>query len=197
MTHRLPNIETPRLLLRGLQKGDEDFLIQLDTDPLVMRYIHRGPLSGGQAANWARLQVDADTSPRAWKVVGKWIVELQASGTRIGWVDVSKLSLSGEDFRSVGYEFAPAFWGRGYAVEAVAAVVCDLFVRLEEPGVVAFSRPDNERSIRLLRKIGFRRLGKQVKDDGSRSCDVFKISRRAWKTREARTAQFPPRGPDS
>ncbi len=45
MTGKLPTFETPRLRLRGLESGDEDFLIRLDSDPQVVHFIHAIPLS--------------------------------------------------------------------------------------------------------------------------------------------------------
>jgi hypothetical protein len=79
----LPNIETARLLLRGLRKGDEDFLAMLDSDPLVMRYNDSGPMSHSQAKDFAREQVEI--ADRIWKRTGKWLVELRETPTRIGW----------------------------------------------------------------------------------------------------------------
>lgn len=55
----------------------------------------------------------------------------------------------------MGYEFAPAFWRCGYAVEAVRAVVEYAFTRLQLDRVAALVHPENERSFRLLRKLGF------------------------------------------
>jgi [ribosomal protein S5]-alanine N-acetyltransferase len=181
MISQLPNLETGRLRLRGLQTGDEDFLVQLDTDPLIMRYVHDGALGLQDAASWARMQVDAHVSPRFLRRVGKWIVELPGLPTRIGWVEASKLSLSTGDFRCVGYEFAPAFWGRGYATEAVISVVDYLFGRLKEENVVAYTRPDNTRSVRVLQKADFRFAGQHVHDGGHHLCDVYKISVSDWK----------------
>jgi ribosomal-protein-alanine N-acetyltransferase len=181
MTGRLPGFKTSRLYLRGLELGDEDFLVQLDTDPLVMRYIHDGTLGLDEAASWARMQVDAHVSPRFHRRFGKWMVELPGLPTRIGWVEASKLSLSAGDFRCVGYEFATEYWGRGYATEAVISVVDYLFGRLKEENVVAYTRPDNMRSVRVLQKAGFRFAGQHVHDGGHHLCDVYQISVSEWK----------------
>ena len=150
----LPNIETARLFLRGLRKGDEDFLAMLDTDPLVMRDIGRGPMGHSQATHFAQEQVEIADS--IWKRTGKWLVELRETPARIGWVEVSGMSLEAGDSLSVGFEFAPSFWGHGYALEAIAALMDDCFERLDEPRLVALVRWDNERSVRVLRKSGFR-----------------------------------------
>jgi hypothetical protein len=59
MSGILPVFETARLRLRGLEKGDEDFLVQLDTDPLVMRYIHDGVINVKFAERFALLEVNS------------------------------------------------------------------------------------------------------------------------------------------
>jgi ribosomal-protein-alanine N-acetyltransferase len=61
----------------------------------------------------------------------------------------------------VGYVLLPPFRGRGYAIEAVRA----LFAWAErDPRVTVFRAsisPDNERSLHLIGKLGFVRVGEQ------------------------------------
>jgi ribosomal-protein-alanine N-acetyltransferase len=178
MTGQLPDLRTGRLLLRGLQPGDEAFLSMLDSDALVMKHIHTGPLKCSDAATWASLQVESYSI--CWKQTGKWMAELRTTPTRIGWVEVAKLRLKERRCYSIGYEFAPAFWGCGYASEAVARVVDDLFERLDEYSAFAYVRPDNERSIRLLQRLGFRFTGWHFADGGRHRCDVYRVSRQEW-----------------
>jgi ribosomal-protein-alanine N-acetyltransferase len=180
----LPKFETERLFLRGLQKGDESFLAMLDSDPLVMQHIHQGPLSEAKAARWAQLEVEAHLS-LTWRLTGKWLVSLRHTSAPIGWVNVGKLRLSDGDYRSVGYEFAPPYWGYGYAPEAITAVVDYLFDRLEEPSVFAYARPDNKRSSRVLHKVGLVLTGRQIKDDDTKLCDLYKIDLEEWMARRA------------
>jgi len=174
----LPNIETARLLLRGLQKGDEEFLVMLDTDPVVMRYNEGGPISHRQATHFARMQVEMADS--IWKTTGKWLVELKGTPTRIGWVNVSGFDLEDLASLSVSYQFAPSFWGHGYAFEAIAAVVDDCFERLDEPHIVAQVRWDNERSVRVLRKLGFRPRGRRFLDGADHLCELYEITQNEW-----------------
>ena len=91
---------------------------------------------------------------------------------------------------SVGYQFAPSFWGHGYAFEAIAAVVDDCFERLDEPHLVAQVRWDNERSVRVLRKLGFRPRGRRFLDGADHLCELYEITQNEWK--ESRVL-----GPDS
>jgi ribosomal-protein-alanine N-acetyltransferase len=62
----------------------------------------------------------------------------------------------------VGYELLPRFRGRGYAIEAVRALVA---WAKGDPRVSVFRAsvaPDNERSLNLIAKLGFVRVGEQI-----------------------------------
>lgn len=64
----------------------------------------------------------------------------------------------------IGYGINDAYWGRGYATEAVAAL-CEWAFTM--PGVVAVeaeAEADNERSKRVLSKLGFAHTGKAGKE---------------------------------
>lgn len=148
----LPALNSPRLRLRGLRSGDENLLVTLDTDPVVMQFIHDGALSPGDARAFAESQIGLAEFRSRW---GKWIVELRESSASIGWVELGKLSGPKRNDLQVGYEFAPAFWGHGYAVEAVRAVVQYALTKLQLDRVAALVDPENGRSLRLLRKLGF------------------------------------------
>jgi Uma2 family endonuclease len=90
------------------------------------------------------------------------------------------MSLEGGDSLSVGFKFAPSFWGHGYALEAITAVVDDCFERLDEPLVVALVRWDNERSVRVLRRSGFRPRGRRLLE-ANHLCELYEISQHEWK----------------
>lgn len=89
-----PALNSPRLRLRGIRSGDEDFLVSLDTDPVVMRYIHDGALSSKDACQFAKSQIGLAEFRSFW---GKWIVELRETGVPVGWVELGKLSGSKRD----------------------------------------------------------------------------------------------------
>jgi ribosomal-protein-alanine N-acetyltransferase len=179
---KLPGLWAARVRLRSLQVGDTRFLAMLDSDPLVMRFIHRGALSYDASVSWAELQIENATKyqpwPRRW---GKWIVQIRRSHVPIGWVEVSHLSTKLGDFPCVGYQFAPAFWGCGYGTEAVFTVVDYLFRQRKERFVFAYARPENLASTRVLEKVGFTKLARKIKDDGRNWCAVYEVRRTGWR----------------
>jgi RimJ/RimL family protein N-acetyltransferase len=59
----------------------------------------------------------------------------------------------------VGYLLAPAARGRGVMGRALGLVVAWAFAELRLARVQAFASPDNDRSLRLLERLGFAREG--------------------------------------
>lgn len=56
----------------------------------------------------------------------------------------------------LGYTFARAAWGNGFALEAARACVEAAFAHLPQRRVVAKVEPRNGRSIRLAQRLGMR-----------------------------------------
>jgi ribosomal-protein-alanine N-acetyltransferase len=162
--------ETGRLRLRRLRSGDEKFLAALDSDPVVMQYIHSGPCSFARARRHAELEVEM---ARSYRHTGKWMAELH-DGTPIGWVQLFKLNSARRDDLAVGYEFAPAYWGQGYATEANRCVLEYAFKILKWDRIVAMARPENLRSLRVLAKLGFQKIG-QRRDEGKNVCHLYRV----------------------
>ena len=99
---------------------------------------------------------------RPWYAV--WFIQLK-SGERIG--DLCFKGVSAEGSTEIGYGILPEFWGRGYATEAVDAVVR---WALDQPGiksVEAETDAENIASQRVLEKIGFKATG-QMGEEGPR-----------------------------
>ncbi len=174
-----PEFETPRLRLRMLRPGDEEFLAMLDSDPAVMKHIHHGAMSHEKALRYAEVQIDTAAFHWHW---GKWMVELREDATALGWVELGKLRGPDRDDLQVGYEFAPAHWGLGYATEAVSGVLQYAFETLDLDRVVAIARPENVASLRVLDKLGFREIGRR-RDDALVWCNEYRLTAQEWRQR--------------
>jgi len=81
-----------------------------------------------------------------------WAVRLKAAPVYTGrveaWVVTAQLA----------YEFSPHFWGQGYATEACRRVLRLLFEGYGVSGVMAEVDTRNVASIRLLERLGFKRV---------------------------------------
>ena len=88
----------------------------------------------------------------------------------------------GDDAIRLGYYFAPEEWGRGYATEAVQAVVDGVFLLTATKAIVADARVVNPASSRVLQKCGFAFQGSNLVDLAARGgffpVDTFRLDRK-------------------
>ncbi|WP_316247156.1 GNAT family N-acetyltransferase [Rossellomorea marisflavi] len=84
---------------------------------------------------------------------------------------------NGQD-TEVSYQFLPEYWGKGYAKEAVAAVLTHGFQKLELHRIVAETQVLNERSCRLLENLGMR-VEEEVERFGARQA-IYALTREEW-----------------
>lgn len=66
-------------------------------------------------------------------------------------------------FPDIGYILDPAFWGRGLAREALAAIIARAFTIHGLPRIQADVDPRNTASLRLLARLGFRETHRQTR----------------------------------
>ena len=90
---------------------------------------------------------------------GTLAVTLKESGRLIGQVGLQLYVLPWQPFATpeveLYYKFGAEFWGRGYAFEACRALVDFAFAHMRLLRLVTITHPENERSVRLLRRLGF------------------------------------------
>lgn len=145
-------IETTRLALTQLVESDAEFIRGLLNEPSFLRYIgDRGVRTVEDAKRYIR---DGPVAMYAKHGFGLLRMGLRTDGTPIGICGV--LKRDGLRDPDLGFSLLPAYWAQGYAREAAAAVMQDARGRLGLGRIVAITSPDNEPSIRLLGKLGFR-----------------------------------------
>jgi RimJ/RimL family protein N-acetyltransferase len=82
-----------------------------------------------------------------------WVVRTVKGHTAIGIISFLKRAYL-ENF-DIGFAFLPDFTGKGYAYEAAKAVLDMVKQQPEFNTVLALTQASNERSIHLLKKLGF------------------------------------------
>lgn len=163
------NLPTPRLVLLPLSRGviarrlaeTSGFVESCDLGdgPVPVRFPHEWP--GDAVALFPHyltaLKQDGDA------VRGSYAAVERETGTAIGMLGSKGVPIAGRPVE-IGYGFSPSHWSRGYATEAVAAVVSSLFadgVSL----VRAETAVGNTASQRVLEKNGFEETGNRWNDD--------------------------------
>jgi [ribosomal protein S5]-alanine N-acetyltransferase len=100
-----------------------------------------------------------DPTLAGW-LVWYWILTDPATGSRTLIGDGGFTSPPVDGMVATGYSLLPAFRGKGYATEAVRALVDWAFAHPEVRKVIAETLPDNEPSIHVLQRVGFKRARK-------------------------------------
>jgi RimJ/RimL family protein N-acetyltransferase len=147
-------IRTPRLLLRRFAEDDVDALLVFQSDPQAVRYVPYPPRD--RAA--VETALERKRAGTIWRKDGDLIelaVTLADDGTLIGDVLLGLRSVEHQTVE-VGYIFAPAHGGRGYATEAVRALLDLAFGELGARRVVARVDDRTTSSRRLLERLGVR-----------------------------------------
>lgn len=150
-----PTLTTPRLELRPVALADAAFLLRLMNDPSWLENIgDRGIRSRGDAAGYIRTNIWAPYRTHGY---GMYAVQLRSMPLPIGICGLVK-----RDFLpapDLGVALLPEFAGQGHASEAARAVMRHAQGQLGIPQLYAIVRRANNRSVRLLERLGFRHEG--------------------------------------
>ena len=151
-----PVLETERLLLRAHSIEDLDAFATLWAQPEVVRFTSGKPLSREEA--WRRL-----VSHRGmWSLMGfgYFAIEEKAGGTFLGSAGVQEakraITPSLEGTLEAGWIFTPGVHGKGYAQEAMQAVISWCGEAHPDRAVTCIIDEDNAPSRKLAARLGFR-----------------------------------------
>ena len=143
---------TQRLILRRWCAADREPFAQMTADPQVMRLMFPGPLSRQESdALVDRIEAHFDAHG-----FGMWALEIPGITTFAGFVGLSVPAYQAHftPCVEVGWRIAHQHWGQGYATEAAAAALAFGFDVLALLEIVALTVPNNQRSRRVMEKLG-------------------------------------------
>jgi RimJ/RimL family protein N-acetyltransferase len=147
--------KTERLTIRPFNDKDTDFVIKLlnqktfieniadkgvRTQAQALDYLHTGPTKSYQEYGY-----------------GLCMVELNETGKPIGICGILKREQL--EHPDIGYAFLPEYCSKGYAFEAATACLEQSFEAHNLVKLLAVTNTDNERSLKLLVKLGFVKIG--------------------------------------
>lgn len=152
----VPTIETERLRLRGHTAEDFDANFAMWSDERVTRHIGGKPSTREEA--WARMM----RYPGLWALLGYgyWLIEEKATGAFVGeggFADFKRIMTPTLDAPEQGWALAPSAWGKGYAIEAVQAMLAWGENHFGSTRFVAIIDEGNTASIRVAEKAGYKR----------------------------------------
>lgn len=141
-------LRTRRLLLRRPRSDDVAAMHMILRDPLAMRY-------------WSTLPHTTVAESEAWVI--KTIDAINAGECDDFFVERDGLLVGKAGLwrhNEIGFLFSPAVWGKGYAREALQALIDRAFHERGLEEIRAEVDPRNERCLTLLARLGFRETGR-------------------------------------
>ena len=143
-----PETETERVCLRQFTPADLDGLAAIMAKPEVMRHLG---LRGEPMPRWdTEVVLSGMVSHWSRHGYGRWAAEDKASGRLIGFAGLRSFGRTQE----LIYLLDRPYWGRGLATEMARECLRFCFAEKRFDEVVAFARPGNLASRRVLEKVG-------------------------------------------
>lgn len=143
--------QTPRLLINHFTEADSPFVLEILNTPGWLQFIGDRNIKTPEAAQ--QYLKEKFMGGYAKFGFGMFAVRLKENDETIGMCGLVKRDhLQHAD---IGYAFLPQHAGKGYAIEAAAAVLQYANHTLKLHPILAIVTPDNNRSIKLLQKLNF------------------------------------------
>ena len=187
--HGLVNIvlHTERLTLIPFDTSDVDIVIDLFTDPVVMKFtssLMEEEEVRRQIPNWIRRGGNG--------CLGIWCITSSVSGEKLGTAALLPMPVEEDDTDfsllvpghmpdndiEVGYFLKPSAWGRGYATEACRRLLQLAFEEMPLSEVVASYDAGNDASRNVLLKCGF--VDRGVRRCYGQDSPDLRVTRQEW-----------------
>jgi len=151
----LPCIPTARLRLRKAHLDDAAAIYRYSSDEEVTRYLRWGPHKG---LSQTEAYLKGVVAGYAEGEDGPWLIEEKQEMSVIGHVHLMDLSTA-HSKAEVGIVLATRFQHRGYATEALKAVLTFAFDRLGLNRVEGLCVRENRAAARMMERAGMAREG--------------------------------------
>jgi [ribosomal protein S5]-alanine N-acetyltransferase len=152
--------ETPRLILGQFTEDDASLILQLNSDPEVVKYVHEPVLTSEEQAEKILLDI---ILPQYKYNLGRWAIYTKTGNKFIGWCGLKyRPELNEID---LGYRLKNNAWGKGYATEAAQATLDHGFNSLDLNVITGRSHIENIASLKVLEKIGMQFIREETVDN--------------------------------
>jgi RimJ/RimL family protein N-acetyltransferase len=146
----MPDLETPRLILRRWREADREPFFRINSDPLVMEFFPACLTREESDALIGRAEAHFEKHG-----FGPFAAELRETGELVGFV-----GLMTPEFEAyftpcveIGWRLGARHWNQGIATEGAEAVLRLAFGGLGLQEIAAFTVPANVRSRRVMEKL--------------------------------------------
>lgn len=160
-----PTLTTERMLLRELRQEDAADVFVFRSDPYVQRFNAEPMKAVAEAEEFIEWMLAQYRNQKHLL----WGVALQNEDKVIGLVGFGDWSRH-HNRAMLGYDLAQAYWGQGFASEAVKRSIRFGYEEMGLHRIEAETIADNSESVRMLQRLGFQleglRRGYSLEDDG-------------------------------
>lgn len=153
MTTRL---ETARLVIRTFESRDAEAWVALVTDPEVVRFLPPRPAPTMETFGEV---IEARHAMEREIGYTMWAVDDKATGTFVGQCGIRPVDEGAGPEIDLAYHYTRASWNKGYATEAVIAVLAHGLGPVGLDRIMAVALLDNIGSWRVMEKAGMRYQG--------------------------------------
>ena len=151
----MDEVDTERLVIRQLTHSDDEFIVRLLNEKAFLQFIgDKGVRTREDARNYLTTGPMASYAAHGF---GLFLVSEKSSGAPVGMCGL--LRRDDQEHPDIGFAFLADYRTLGYAFESATAVMDYGHMKLNIETIVAFVAPNNQRSIRLLERLGFRFAG--------------------------------------
>lgn len=147
-------LRTQRLILRQWQEKDRLPFAEINADPEVME--HYPACLNKTESDTLMDRISNHIAENGW---GLWALEIIDTHEFIGYTGLNIVTYETHFTPAIeiGWRLAKSYWGKGFAFEAATAAMNYAFEVLKLEEVVSFTIPKNQRSERLMQRLGMRR----------------------------------------
>ncbi|HJP65901.1 MAG TPA: GNAT family N-acetyltransferase [Actinomycetota bacterium] len=172
-------LETERLLLRRWRPDDVEPLVAINGDPEVTRYYRDGTPYSRTETEQLLTDMEYEWEERGF---GLFATELKETGELIGYVGLSVPTFLPEVLPAVevGWRLGRQHWGRGLATEGGRASLAFGFARPDIDRIVSIRQVANDRSRRVMEKLGIRFIRQTPHPVHRRPLAIHEITRGEW-----------------
>jgi RimJ/RimL family protein N-acetyltransferase len=187
-------LETARLTLRRFTEADVDNLVDLDSDPAVMRFLNGGKPTPREVIRNEKLPRFLQYYERS-AGYGVWATVEKSSEDFLGWFALRPIEDGSRDHVELGYRLRKSAWGKGYATEGSRALIRKGFTELGVRRVIAQTMTVNLASRRVMEKAGltlvrtFYQEWPDVIEGGEHGDVEYALLKDDWERQEADTRE--------
>ena len=161
-----PILTTERLTLRQLVFNDEQEILALRSNSEINKYLDRPP---SKTIDDARSFINKVNENITKNVSLYWAIDLGDRNILVGTICLFGFS---DEHRKceIGYELLTNFQGQGIMKEAAEKVIDYAFNTIKVQKIEACLHRDNQRSVKLLKKLSFRNSNEPDKTNPDLIC---------------------------